>query len=192
MLKRLPGPGVHAVRPDTSISQSAGMSVAVPGSRQLMPMMAIGSMGPCPAASGETPRLLLLEPPCLLTTDQGVEMADGEELSLDSATLLSRDMAGLCASWSMFSVVFDNSASLTRHRLKKERRKKNQRVARLRAGSDPAGSNGPVVCARDAVKLRQKTRGDSAQWPNMTALRSGLGFLTVDRKFVSGARGPCK
>ena len=114
MLKRLPGPGVHAVRPDTSMSQRAGMSVAVPGSRQLMPMMAIGSMGLCPAASGETPRLLLL-PPCLLRSDQGVEMADGEELSLSSATLLSRDVAGLRASWSMFTFVSD---TIMPHKLK--------------------------------------------------------------------------
>ena len=114
MLNRLPGPGVHAVRPDTSISQSAGMSVAVPGSRQLMPMMAIGSVGLCPAASGETPRLLLL-PTCLLRTDQGVEMADGEELSLSSATLPPRDMAGFCASWSMISFVSGQLASLMLH-----------------------------------------------------------------------------
>lgn len=82
-----------------------------------MPMMAIGSMGLCPAASGETPRLLLL-PPCLLRSDQGVEMADGEELSLSSATLLSRDVAGLRASWSMFTFVSDKPTSLMPHKLK--------------------------------------------------------------------------
>jgi hypothetical protein len=68
-------------------------------------MMAIGSTGPCPAASGEPPRLLVLPPPPLLRIDHGVEMADGEELSLSPATLLSRDAAVLCACWSMFMFI---------------------------------------------------------------------------------------
>jgi hypothetical protein len=45
MLNRLPGPAVHPVRPDRSMSQRVEGLVALPGSRQLMPMMAIGSGG---------------------------------------------------------------------------------------------------------------------------------------------------
>lgn len=45
ILKRLPGPGVHEVRPDFSISQRFVVSVALPERRQLIPIIAIGSTG---------------------------------------------------------------------------------------------------------------------------------------------------
>ena len=74
MLKRLPGPGVQAVRLDTSMSQRLAGSCALPGSRQLMPMIAMGSRGPLGG----------LSPPALsLRTDHGVEA----ELSLSGVTL---------------------------------------------------------------------------------------------------------
>ena len=46
MLNRFPGPGVHAVRPETSMSHRLDVSVAFPPRRQLIPMMAMGSTGP--------------------------------------------------------------------------------------------------------------------------------------------------
>lgn len=93
MLNRLPGPGVHAVRPDTSMSQRLDVSVAVPGIRQLIPMTAIGSTEP------DAP-----EVSCLLTTDHGVdgngdEGNEEERAPLPLVSLLTLEMAG----WSMSS-----------------------------------------------------------------------------------------
>lgn len=62
MLNRVPGPGVHAVRPDMSMSQRLDGSCALPPSRQLMPMIAIGSRGPFPTFSNKS---------CSLNTDHG-------------------------------------------------------------------------------------------------------------------------
>lgn len=46
MLNRFPGPGVHAVRPEMSMSHRLAVSVALPPKRQLMPTMAMGSTEP--------------------------------------------------------------------------------------------------------------------------------------------------
>lgn len=77
ILNRFPGPGVHAVRPDTSISQRLEVSVALPGRRQLIPMMAIGSTEPWPLFS----TLLFVSHP--LSTDHG----DEEYPSLSAVSL---------------------------------------------------------------------------------------------------------
>ena len=90
MLKRFPGPGVHAVLPETSISQKDDVSVALPGSRQLMPMMAMGSTGPWPAASE-------LLPSCLLNTDHGVDV-EKRDSSLPAVELLALVAVGLSLS----------------------------------------------------------------------------------------------
>lgn len=64
MLNRFPGPGVHAVRPETSMSHRFDVSVALPPMRQLMPTMAMGSRGPLLPSSVVS---------CSLNTDHGDE-----------------------------------------------------------------------------------------------------------------------
>lgn len=91
MLNRFPGPGVHAVRPDISMSQRLEGSVALPGSRQLMPMMAIGSTDPWPSYSA----LLFVSRP--LRTDHG----DEEEPSLSVVSLSALSLLGLSLSLSI-------------------------------------------------------------------------------------------
>lgn len=74
MLNRFPGPGVHAVLPETSISQNADGSVALPGSRQLIPTIAMGSTEPWLTVSTGVPIS------CLLRTDHGVDGCDDSSL----------------------------------------------------------------------------------------------------------------
>jgi len=79
-LNRVPGPGVHAVRPETSISQRLDGSVAAPGNRQPIPMMAIGSRGP-----PLSPRSIGLP----LSIDHGVDAVDCSSLLAVSLPALS-------------------------------------------------------------------------------------------------------
>ena len=81
MLNLFPGPGVHAVRPETSMSHRLDVSVALPPMRQLMPITAMGSKGPL---------LLSSVLSCSLRTDHG----DEENVSLPEPllTVLDRDV----------------------------------------------------------------------------------------------------
>lgn len=81
MLNLFPGPGVHAVRPETSMSHRFDRSVALPPIRQLMPITAMGSRRP-------------LLPSSVVSWSLSTDHGDEENVSLPEPllTVLDRDV----------------------------------------------------------------------------------------------------